>query len=144
MKKISLILLCGIILLGICGCGKKEEELSNSSAYEILDILEKHQSDFKDPSSLMLEKAFVCNDLWDVEIRAKNSYGAYTKSHYLIANDMFIDYDEIDDNAETTGEILDALSFLWDQEDCIKEGNDIHINDKDIEIINKRLVENYK
>ena len=108
MKKISLILLCGIILLGICGCGKKEE-LSNSSAYEILDILEKHQSDFKDPSSLILEKAFVCNDIWDIEIRAKNSYGDYTKSHYLIANDMFIDYDEIDDNAETTGEILDAL-----------------------------------
>ncbi len=138
------IFLISIISMIIIKINEKKYELSDENAYEIYEILERHQSDFKDPSSVIVEKASTCNNIWDVEIRAKNSYGAYTSAKYLIVNDLFLNMDKFDEYFDTNEERLKAISFLLEQKQCIEDGKSIYINEKDINAINERLKRNYK
>lgn len=61
MKKISLILLCGIILLGICGCDKKENlsDMENGIYTAILDYANKEESQ---PTKVRLLKVITNDD----------------------------------------------------------------------------------
>lgn len=133
-----------IISIIIIEIKEKKYELSDGNAYEIYKILEKHQSDFKDPSSVIVEKASTCNEIWDVEIKAKNSYGNYTSAKYLIVSDLFLDMDKFDEYCDTNEKRIKAINFLLEQKQCIEDGKSIYINEKDINAINERLKRNYK
>ena len=45
-KKISLVLLCGIILLGVCGCGNKENSNNNANSNTNNQSQETSKNDF--------------------------------------------------------------------------------------------------
>lgn len=138
------VFILGIILYTIINeVLQKKYELSDENAYEIYEILEKHQTDFKDPSSIIVENASACNNIWTVEIKATNSYGNYTSTKYLIVNDLFLDMNNFDKYFDTNEERLKALNFLLEQKQCIKDGNSIYISEEDINAINERLKRNF-
>lgn len=145
-KKITIIisvliavLLIPILIIIIQEIKESKYELSDGNAYEVYEILKDHQNDFKNPSSIRVKNAFVCNNVWDIEIEAKNGYGNTITATFLKVDNLFFDMNNISDYCDTNEKRIKAISFLLEQEDCIKEGKSVYVNEKDITAINNRL-----
>ena len=69
-KKISLFILCGIILLGVCGCGKNYDKFYGS--WEITNYVGEDESSFN--SNIVINKDYINLDfvLGDNSIFIKN------------------------------------------------------------------------
>lgn len=133
------ILLITILIMIVQGIKESKYKLSDDNSYEVYEILKDHQNDFKNPSSVRVKKAFVCNNVWNIEIEAKNGYGNTITATFLKVDNLFFDMNNISDYCDTNEKRIKAINFLLEQEDCIKEGKSIYVNEKDITAINNRL-----
>lgn len=62
LKKFSLFMLCGILILGLSGCGKKEKPKNNDDN-KPGEVTEPTQ-DVKNPFTVSEEKGYVSSDYW--------------------------------------------------------------------------------
>ena len=77
---------------------------------EVYEILKDHQNDFKNPSSVRVKKAFVCNNVWDIEIEAKNGYGNTITATFLKVDNLFFDMNNISDYCDTNEKRIKAIA----------------------------------
>lgn len=97
---------------------------------KLLDIVEKKKNDFKNPESLKVLSAKICNDDYSIiEITANNSFGAETTDIYYVNK-----------NVMTTDEtVAKAVAEQCYNEELENYDNVIVLSDKSISKINKQL-----
>ena len=97
---------------------------------KLLDIVEKKKNDFKNPESLKVLSAKICNDDYSIiKITANNSFGAETTDIYYV-------------NKETMTTIELVAKAVADQcynEELENYDNVIVLSDKSISKVNKQL-----
>ena len=97
---------------------------------KLLDIIEENKNTFKNPESLKVVSAKICNDDYSIiEITANNSFGAETTDIYYVNKETM-----------TTNELV-AKAVV---EQCYKEelenyDNVIVLSDKSISKVNKQV-----
>lgn len=97
---------------------------------KLLDIVEKKKNDFKNPESLKVLSAKICNDDYSIiEITANNSFGAETTDIYYVNK-----------NVMTTDEtVAKAVAEQCYNEELENYDKVIVLSDKSISKINKQL-----
>ena len=97
---------------------------------KLLDIIEKKKNDFKNPESLKVLSAKICNDDYSIiKITANNSFGAETTDIYYVNK-----------NVMTTDEtVAKAVAEQCYNEELKTYDNVIVLSDKSISKINKQL-----
>lgn len=97
---------------------------------KLLDIIEKKKNDFKNPESLKVLSAKICNDDYSIiKITANNSFGAETTDIYYVNK-----------NVMTTDEtVAKAVAEQCYNEELKNYDNVIVLSDKSISKINKQL-----
>lgn len=84
---IVLIMICSICAVGFVGCDKESEKLPELNYIEsmIVMYISMHLDSFKDPASVRISRAgWTDGGRYFAEISAKNSFGGYVSSVYLV------------------------------------------------------------
>lgn len=118
------------ILIVVCFTVNIVNNSLNTSEQKLLDIVEKKKNDFKNPESLKVLSAKICNDDYSIiEITANNSFGAETTDIYYVNK-----------NVMTTDEtVAKAVAEQCYNEELENYDNVIVLSDKSISKINKQL-----
>ena len=97
---------------------------------KLLDIIEENKNTFKNPESLKVVSAKICNEDYSIiEITANNSFGAETTDIYYVNK-----------NVMTTDEtVAKAVAEQCYNEELENYDNVIVLSDKSISKINKQL-----
>lgn len=119
-----------MILIFVCFTVDIVNNSLNTSEQKLLDIIEENKNTFKNPESLKVVSAKICNDDYSIiEITANNSFGAETTDIYYVNKETM-----------TTNELVaKAVAEQCYKEELENYDNVIVLSDKSISKVNKQV-----
>lgn len=119
-----------LLLIATCFTVTMVNSKLNKSEKKLLNIIEKNKNTFKNPESLKVVSAKICNDDYSIiKITANNSFGAETTDTYYVNKETM-----------TTNELVaKAVAEQCYKEELENYDNVIVLSDKSISKVNKQV-----
>ena len=119
-----------LLLIATCLTVTMVNSKLNKSEKKLLNIIEKNKNTFKNPESLKVVSAKICNDDYSIiKITANNSFGAETTDTYYVNKETM-----------TTNELVaKAVAEQCYKEELENYDSVIVLSDKSISKVNKQV-----